>query len=55
MPTNVDLTWAVPVLCLVIAVIGVTWAKHLVRADERRYGPNPGKVIQPPADPSPHH
>ena len=43
MSTTIDPTWGVPVFCLVLAVIGVTWAKLTVRAHNRRYGIDPAE------------
>ena len=52
MPTTVDPTWGVPVVCLIIAIIGVTWAKLYARAHERRYGPDPNAVTPRQTGPS---
>lgn len=54
MPTTVDPTWGVPVVCLIIAAIGVTWAKLYARAHERRYRTDTGLIRPQPNDPSPH-
>lgn len=51
MPTTVDPTWGVPVVCLVITVIGITWAKLFARAHERRYGPDQSTVTPPQTEP----
>ncbi len=45
MPATIDPTWDMPVICLAIAVTGVTWAKVPVRTHNCRRGTGPTKAV----------